>query len=454
LNITIPEIQSTLQTLWGETANQLARRCGLVQRQSGLSAQLYLAIVVVGFTVWPESSYNQLAQIALDFGLKITGSGLEARTNVAALHFMRGMFEESLRVLRPKMGLELSLLNQFEGVYLLDSSRITLPSSLAQIYGVSTKPTGKAALKLQTLWEVRGGQVEQVEVEAACNSDWRYRGYFEHLPAGSLILFDLGYSVLKSLAQLKHQQVYFVCRFNFRCQVFQTRAGTEVDLLSQLRQGGAPLVQLELLVGKEDKVACRLVALRLPREVVEERRRKAKLEAKSKGRQAPSQSLEWLEWGLYLTNVEEERLQAQQVALMYCVRWQIELLFKLWKGQARLDRIAGRTPYRIGVEIYAKLIGLVIFHYLSGGVRWSENKAGQVRQLSEVKAYQILRVEFKGLGQAIVKGQKRKVGQILKQLYYRWQEFGGRDQRRVRLSTFQLLELATTELAQFPGATT
>jgi hypothetical protein len=84
---------------------------------------------VVGFTVCPESSYNLLAQIALDFGLKINGSGLEYRTNVAALGFMRGMFEESLRVLRPKLGVELNLLKQFEVVYLLDSSRIQQSSS-------------------------------------------------------------------------------------------------------------------------------------------------------------------------------------------------------------------------------------------------------------------------------------------------------------------------------------
>jgi len=44
------------------------------------------------------------------------------------------------------------------------------------------------------------------------------------------------------------------------------------------------------------------------------------------------------------------------------IRWQIELLFKLWKSHGRVDEWRTKKPARIVCEIYAKLIGLVVQH--------------------------------------------------------------------------------------------
>ncbi len=43
-------------------------------------------------------------------------------------------------------------------------------------------------------------------------------------------------------------------------------------------------------------------------------------------------------------------------------RWQIELLWKLWKAHGKLDTWRSYKPKRILTEIYAKLLGLLITH--------------------------------------------------------------------------------------------
>lgn len=46
------------------------------------------------------------------------------------------------------------------------------------------------------------------------------------------------------------------------------------------------------------------------------------------------------------------------------VRWQIELLFKLWKSHAKIDEWRSANPWRILCEIYAKLLCILISHWI------------------------------------------------------------------------------------------
>jgi hypothetical protein len=52
------------------------------------------------------------------------------------------------------------------------------------------------------------------------------------------------------------------------------------------------------------------------------------------------------------------------VWVLYRVRWQIELLFKLWKSDGQIDESRSDQPYRILTEVYAKLLAMVIQHWL------------------------------------------------------------------------------------------
>jgi hypothetical protein len=64
-----------------------------------------------------------------------------------------------------------------------------------------------------------------------------------------------------------------------------------------------------------------------------------------------------------LTNVPQAQLAVEEALVLLRVRWQIELLWKLWKQHGKLDTWRSYKPERILTEIYAKLLGLVITHW-------------------------------------------------------------------------------------------
>ena len=248
---------------------------------------------------------------------------------------------------------------------------------------------------------------------------------------------DLGYFVLTSLRDIAEGLAYFISRLNTKCVLYDPTTEKRIDLLALLRKSPHDQLELNLLVGRQVKLLCRVLAIRLPSDVVEERRRKAKANARRKGRTLSAEKLAWLAWNVYITNVPATMLTLRQVVLIYVLRWQIELLFRLWKSEGQLDRVAGHLRERVLCEIYAKLIGMVVFHYLTAPLRWAE------QELSPTKALQTLRRHVIDIAKAM--GSFSDLQDAMNKLVDRWRRFALKDKRRSRLSTCRQIELAAAQ---------
>lgn len=133
-----------------------------------------------------------------------------------------------------------------------------------------------------------------------------------------------------------------------------------------------------------------------------------------------------------ITNLPATLLSSAEAWVLLRSRWQIEWLFKLWKSHGGLDFSHGQRAARVLCEIYAKLIGLVIQHWLllasaGSSLAWSWTKAARrVRRCAVA------------LGQALA--TVAAVVTILERLRQRIQRHCRLAQRQDQPTTGQLLQ--------------
>jgi len=129
------------------------------------------------------------------------------------------------------------------------------------------------------------------------------------------------------------------------------------------------VVDLAVYLGPR-RLPCRLLAYRLPEEVVEQRRRSAYETARKKGRTPTAAYLHCLQYGWYITNVSAAVWTAEVVATVYRIRWQIERLFKQWKSLLHLHVLTGTRPERIHCLLYGRLITITMLMRVCSYAAW------------------------------------------------------------------------------------
>ena len=266
--------------------------------------------------------------------------------------------------------LAVKLLEQFSGVYLIDSTQISLPATMAKLFPGSGGNASSASLKIQLVFDYLCGHLEQVELKNGCEPDQGYRGHWGIIHKGALLIMDLGYFALDTFKQISDQQGYFLSRFQSQTGLL-TPSGEPLALTQLLTAQTEAMAETAVRIGnrQQHQIPCRLIMLRLPQEAADRQRQKAKENARRHGRTVTQAYLKLLDWALFVTNVPATMLHTEHVAALYRIRWQIELVFKLCKSFCGLAHVAALRPQRILTELYARLIGLVLTYFLIAPLR-------------------------------------------------------------------------------------
>jgi hypothetical protein len=206
------------------------------------------------------------------------------------------------------------------------------------------------------------------------------------LPAGALRLADLGYFNLPVMATWSAQGVYWLTRLQAGTALYRP-TGERVELLPLLRSADTASVEYELLVGSEQRLPCRLVAAQVPHAVADKRRRELRTAARRKGQTVSQARLALAEWTLFITNAPADKLSLSDAFTMARCRWQIELLFKLWKSQGQVDTSRSEHPWRVLCEVYAKLLAMLVQHWLFLVSCWSYVDRSLVKASQTVRSH-------------------------------------------------------------------
>jgi hypothetical protein len=361
---TIAQIAGAIHKVFGDEIDEIARRSGFVQRQVSLSGKGFVQALVMAFQTNKAASYSEMSACASSLGMSMTAQGLEQRFTERSAQFLKLVLEHALTIqLQGVAEQPVPLFKRFKGVHIRDSSIIGLPQELKGLWRGSGNQNGEtAAMKLQVCWEQSRGALDGIAWQEGYCQDRTSPYQRMELEAGALHMADLGYYSLEKLAEDHQKGVFWITRLKFKTLLWNEQ-GLAMDLLDFLNHSTQKQFDIPVRVGGKQQVICRLLARRVPQEVADRRRQRIQDQYRKKGRQASPKLLQLAEWTLVLTNVPSELLSLPEALVLLKVRWQIELLFKLWKSCLSMDEWNSHNPWRILTEIYAKLLSAILFHW-------------------------------------------------------------------------------------------
>jgi hypothetical protein len=202
---------------------------------------------------------------------------------------MRALLEEAVQEVISSEACVPQLLGRFNGVYLQDGTVLSLPDSLAEPWPGSGGVGEQAAMRVQARVELLSGSLSGLWLQEAREASRSGPAISTPLPRGSLFDADMGYFTLQDMRQRGKLGQYWTAHSSANLTILDKR-GQWWDLLSFLRAQEGDEVDVEVVVGKRERLAVRLIAVRVSKEEAQRRRERENRADHSSAQRLPSPS--------------------------------------------------------------------------------------------------------------------------------------------------------------------
>lgn len=345
---------------------QRAWECGYYKRSP---QKLTISSIVEGFWMMQKNGVNTLRNWAVFSGVQlsstVTKQAIDNRLNESLLKVLEQTLLHSLNLkldakwLSQKKQTLNELVGYFNRIILHDSTVQQVPTQLYEmVSGNKTSSGNRALMRIQSVFNFTDERWEDFSIDTYSHNDKSQSTFgLNHFQKRDLILRDLGYFVIDTIAQITEQQ-YIISPFNPGVLLYDLQQN-QIDLLALLRKNRT--LDIEVLVTRKSQLPMRLVARKLSKQQKQKKIKSAKKQAHAKCNYT-KEYYELLGYEIYLTNIPVEILTIKDIAKMYGLRWYIEILFKSWKSYFNFRAMFEQKKMdyqRTKITIYLLLIQFV-----------------------------------------------------------------------------------------------
>jgi Transposase DDE domain len=361
----LPQVSAAFQRVLNDIPDDLSRAVGFCQRRSKLTGARFVQTLVFGWWHNPVATLAELCQSAAALGVSITPQGLDQRFGPAAAALLRDRLTAATTEVIAADPVAITIVRRFTAVEVLDSTTIRLPDALASHWrgcGGRTTTGTQAALKCTLSFDLVTGRLTGPELTDGRTQDRATTLQHATPQPASVHIVDQGFATLTRFAALAAAGAFFLSRLPVQWSVWRPE-GERLEVEAWLAQQSASTVEIAVELGAI-RLPARVLALRVPPTVAQERRRKVQAAAKREGQTPSARVVARADWTLLVTNIPAAQLTATEAWTLYRCRWQIELLFKRWKSLGGIDESRSADPDRILCEVYAKLLIVLAQHWV------------------------------------------------------------------------------------------
>lgn len=330
------------------------------------------------FSQLPDQKLSLLdfaADLYEQFGLSITKQSLQNRFNEKAVLFMKSCLD-SLLTKHINIPYSKHKLNTFNRVRIKDSTRYNLPASYQNKYvGLGgTANRSKAMISIQYEYDLLSGQTLDLRLTKGTDNDQSdSRDYLHDIKENDLFIRDLAYATCDYMLNIINKKAFFINRLSAWVKAYHAdEPNKEIDFkkcLKKLKKHSLDFIEINALVGAEHKVPARLIISRVDQKTYE-KRIKSSSKSGRRGKSIKEEFKTKSRLNLFITNTDPKDVPSTQIQPIYSLRWQIELIFKIWKSQAKINAIKEVKIHRFECQLLGKLIWLTLNWKI---FRWMDN---------------------------------------------------------------------------------
>ena len=342
-----------------------ARETKLIIRERKIKAEALFWVLVLSYSVAMQRSLASLKRgYEKETGLTLSDGSWYDRFTPELVVFLKACVEHGIAALSSENRRELSeRLKQFKDVLIKDSTIIRLHEKLAKYWPAARSKKKVAGVKVSTMVSAVANGPKTVAIHGERTSEIKTLRIGSWVK-GVILLIDLGFFKYHLFARIDENKGYFVSRLKENAdplilRVLKVYAGNATDLTGkrwswvrdELKREA---VDAEVEVSfsrraymgesKKDTMTLRLVAVR---------------------------DAETGNYHAYLTNIPPDKLTAEEVAALYGMRWEIELVFKELKSRYALDQIKTTNPQVVEALIWIAILTMLVSRRLHHLIRTS-----------------------------------------------------------------------------------
>jgi len=433
------------QLLSEENISLLAKQSNFEERSSGKvrGIEILDLLLKCGFGDEKLSLDNLCESFEEQTGKTLTKQSLQERFTERLSNFIKMVLEKVLVHNTDEAELEFIKGKSFKNIRIKDSTSFQLPESLKEYFKGCGGSGSKSGIKIQFEYDYLSGEVYELSLGHGKDSDLNNtRATINNLGEGDLSLTDLGYVETKSLPVIQERKAFYLYKLHGSVDVYRKTKNKfkKVDFVAIerfMKSNRVSIFEITAYVGQKEKQPTRLIIELVPEEIKQERIKKIKAEAKSRQRNVCKSYIDRAGLNLFITNLDNAQLNINQVRKLYRLRWQVELIFKIWKSIGKLHRVQKMKYDRFVSCLYAKLlwffINWKILWKISIGIYLEDKKL-----ISFYKAFKSLS-KRKEADFSIVKHDVRSIAEFIQNLARRVERYYLLEKRSDNLSSLEIL---------------
>lgn len=318
----------------------------------------------------PNLASMSLNELAIEFQKQtkktISKEAINKKFNKEAVLFMKEILNRLIQDILSQNTPDVCYKN-FGRVLVKDATSFQIHTNLKDSYKGSGGSGSEACIKIQFEFDLTTGNIIDLSLNPYTVTDSiDAKSCVSKINANDLLIRDLGYIDCSIMSSIEDKKAYYVNRLMSNVNVYIKKDESTfklinfVSIIKMMRLYKINILEKEVYI-TQNKLKVRLIIELLPEDIIAKRLRIKYKTANKKGVKISQENINRSSLNLYITNTKTEQIAKEDIQKVYKIRWQIELMFKSFKQEIKINNFAKKMKVeRFETLLLMKLIGVLI----------------------------------------------------------------------------------------------